>query len=200
VNNDLATLISIEGSNSKSCYNNTLLYAGTTKSGLTGIEVLGTNPNIDLHSNTFSPRGPWLGSGTTKIRNSFTGLLLGISQAQNGNDKSCPILHGALTFIGGQAVLTEAHVSGNTLTLPDDVNDFIFTPTVPVSINAIVGTQASIQPIRFSCTNTNVTFTDSALLQTDGGVSYTGKGAIEFRVYKISSTWYADENHRVAYL
>jgi len=269
------TLIDMAFDEHKSAKHNTIIYAGTTKTGVSGIIVRGIFPKIDLSSNNFTPRGAWLGgntvgahtgannasvltnsaavfnpdglinltitnttdgstgtitantkttitatlsggtdddwdagdsysidNSTAKIRYLDTGnALTGLTQAQNGDNFSCPMIHGAISYVKGQSTLTEADVSGNTLTLPDDVNVFDFAPTIPVSINNIVGTGFNNQPIRFNCTNADVTFTDSAFIQTAGGVSYTGKGAIEFLLRRSgASSYFADENYRVAYL
>ena len=268
------TLVDVAFDEFKSIKHNTILYAGTTKAGVSGIIVRGIFPKFDISSNTFSPRGAWLGGNTTgthngannvavlsdstanfnpdgligmtvtnstdgssgtitantrttitatlaggtdndwdtgdsysinnhttKIRYLDTGgVRTGFTEAQNGSDFSCPMINGAVSFISGQAVLTQSHVSGNTLTLPDEVNHFTFTPTVPVSINTIVGTSPNHQHIRFDVTNTNVTFTNSAFLKVAGGTSYTGVGAIEFDVRKVGANYFAYENYRALYV
>jgi len=167
----------------------------TTNTQTTVIATLsgGTNNNWQV-GDIYTINDP-----TVKIRDMSTGgVITGTTEAQNGPDFSCPMTHGAYTLISGQIALTEAHVAGNTLTIPDDVNFFLFTPTIAVSINVIRAKNPNNQPVYFDCTNTLVTFTNSSFVKLDGGTTYTGLGMISHMLTKIGVNHFSKENHRMA--
>jgi len=199
-NCDGDTLISINGNYNKTLKANYLLYAGTTATNVTGIKIYGIYPNIDISGNAFLPRGNWLGTGTKKISKQYTEPLLGFIQAQNGSDFSCDTLVGAISYMSGQSTITESSITGNLLTLVDGVNFFDIAPTTVKSINQIIATGDTSQPITFNVTNANTTFTNSAYLKLAGGTSFTGIGMITFMVIKTGASYYAYETSRANYV
>ena len=199
-NNNGDTLIKIEGSSGKNCGVNTLLYASSTKSDITGVEILGVFPKITgIGTNIFEPRGNWLGTNCEKIRKSYTAPMVGSTQAQNGDNFICPLLLGAINYTEGQVVLTEAHMSGSTLVIPDDVNVFAFSPTTAVFVYGISASNDGARPIWLNC-NDNVNFDNSAVLKIDGGARFTGAGSILLHVTNIGATNYTYEVSRALYL
>lgn len=195
------TLIDINGSEGKHCGFNTLIYGGTTQTNVTGINISGVFPKIfGVGNNIFNPKGGWLGVGTEKIKKSYTGIMTGENEAQNGDDLSCPLLLGAINYTTGQAILTEANVVGNELTIPDGVNVFTLAPSVPVSINSIVASSDGIRPLWLNLTNDNTTFTNSSLVRLDGGSSISGEGSVLFHLTTTGITNFTFEVTRASYV
>ena len=197
--NDNSTLIRINGSAGKYCGFNTLIYGGTTKTNAVGVEITGAAPKITgMASNTYNPKGDWLGTGSQKIKKSYTDDMVGDTDAQNG-EKSCPLILGAINYALGQATLTEANVAGGTLTIPDDVNVFYFNPTTAVFINTIIASNDGFRPIWLHC-NVNVNIDNSAFIKVDGGIRFTGSGSILLHTKAIGANDYSYEVSRTSYI
>lgn len=200
-NND--TLVDIDASFPKICKDNYLVYAGTTATNLTGINIQGANPKLE-GDNTFLPRGDWLGTNTTKYRKNYTGRIVGEVEAQNGSDFSSKNLIGVMTFMPATTILTESDVSSNVLTFTEEANTYTMTPTVATSVNTISFDTSliadNIRRVKIRTTNTNLTITNSAFVKLNGGTSFTGVGSITFDIEKIGSSWFAYEVARASYV
>lgn len=143
-----------------------------------GIKINGTDPRIQLSGNAFDGRGAWSGAGTLKINDTSSNGVYGIVQTQTGDREFLNLSRVALHWQVSSTVLTEANVSGNTLTLPDGCSYYTMTATVPVSINIIVGNVNLARELIIRTTNTNTTFTDSAFVALAGGASYNQVGIL----------------------
>lgn len=183
------------GGYNKNIQNNSISYTPGT-AGVTGIKVQGIDPRINVMGNMFDPRGAWTGAGTVKINDASSGGVFGILQKPIG-DYEIPVLsRGAMFLQEGFSALTQASVSGTTLTIPEVGNYFSCNASSPCNVQII---SAGVTPGRlviFRTVTANMTFQDTAYIQLAGNVSFTGPGIICLMIDRVGGSNYAYEISR----
>jgi hypothetical protein len=184
------------GGGYKQVTGNSIIYTAGT-AGVIGLKVSGTDPRMDYASNSFTPRAAWTGAGTLKISDQSTNGVYGLTTKVVGDYEIPHLGLGSLSLHRG-ATLTEADVTANNLTIPAG-SYFLVTATVATTVNRFT---AGVEPGRiviFRTTNANTSFTDSAYIQTAGGVTFTGPGTITFFVDRSGADNFAYELSRTVF-
>lgn len=174
---------------------NRMLYNGAGVSTVHGITLTGIDPQVDLSSNAFNPRGDWAGPGK-KINDLSTSSGIAAGSGNYGFsmaddvDRNFPfVARGAYGLGVAQTVLTQANVSANTLTLGKP-SHFVMTPTVAVVVNNMTGTNISDKWFSIRVTNGNTTFADTGAQMMSGGIDFTPTGACTIWFHHVNGiTW-----------
>jgi len=185
------------GGNGKSVIGNTILYTAGT-AGVNGLKMSGTDPRITAIGNIYSPRAAWTGAGTLKVNDLSTNGIYGFSMKERGDVEAPYVSKGAITYATGPT-LTEANVAASVLTFPDMMNFYVVTATVATPVNTLVAGVTSGRRILLRTTNANMTISDSAFIQTAGGVAFSGPGMIEFWVERSGANSFAYELTRTLF-
>ena len=110
--------------------------SGGSDVGVNGVKLTGSNPSINIESNTFRPRREWVGgAGTVKFNNASTGVLTGsfpVTDALNEFN----LLSNVLVAPAQGTTLTEANVVGGVLTLGAG-SYFIVNFSVPTNVTSL---------------------------------------------------------------
>jgi hypothetical protein len=194
------------GGPSKSVINNDILYGfsgrGSAPAGVTGIKIHGVDPRLTITGNAFTPRGTWIGGpGTSAIADLSTssgGSSKGTTgfTVEKGENKEFPLLaQGAISLGKAERVVDNSNIQGGQLSLTGGTY-FEIAPQSPATITAIdpkTTVENKVYLLRVS--NTNATFSPSALMKLAGGAKFTGPGVIMFIIdknvaYEINRTVY----------
>lgn len=185
------------GGYNKSVTQNSISYTLGT-AGVIGLRINGTDPRVDHFGNSFDPRGNWTGAGSAKISDLSTNGVYGFTTAQSGEAEIPVLSRGAIILQRIVTALTESDVSANILTVPAG-SYFAVTASAPATVQRINSGVASGRFLVLRTTNANMTFTDTAYLQTAGGVSFTGPGVITFIVERVGADNFAYEVARTVF-
>jgi len=189
----------------KTVRDNTLVFStsGGTVTNVIGLQIdggTGSAARID-HSNTYNPRGPWVGgAGTVKILDGTTasnaGGLVGFGTGNNGNAEFPMLSQGAVSFLIGPSALTQANVAANVLTIPQG-SFFTVSATAAVTVNSFDDGANNGRLIIFRTTTANMTFADTAFNLLAG--PFTGPGVIGFVTERIGASTFAYELFRAVH-
>ncbi len=186
------------GGYNKNVINNSLTYTLGTN-GVKGIYLTGTSPRVNILGNSFDPRGAWSGVNTKKIDDQSTDEgPFGIITQESG-DYEIPVLaSGAISLFRSAAILTEANVSANNMTIPTG-SYFTVSATTPTTVQRFTAGSLEGRIVIFRTENANMTFADTAFNQLAGGASFTGPGTITFLIDRFGSDDYAYEICRTVF-
>lgn len=169
---------------------------GGTLANVTGIQLTGVNPQVEMGGNSFRPPRAWVGgAGTKQITDSSTGRLSGSTVTADALS-SFTMLSGvglSLSYTGN--TLTQANVSAGVLTLPVD-SSFDVVATAPVTVTSMSVGLGAPRIVRLSMVNANMTLAAGANMLLAG--NFTGPGVITLEMLKISGAIYAYEIGRAA--
>jgi hypothetical protein len=166
--------------------------------GVVGLRINGVDPRLDLSSNSFYPRGNWVGgAGTQKVDNLATNGVFGLTQVFSG-DLEMPMLSRGAISLEMAGTLTEANVISNILTLPAG-SFFTCTAKGETTVNRLTGTDGSTagRVLIFRTTNKNMTFASSAYNSLCG--PFTGPGTLTLICNRIGADTFAYEIARTVF-
>lgn len=186
------------GGNGKSVVNNSIIYTAGTN-GVNGIKISGTDPRLNYSSNVFNPRAAWTGTSTFKINDASTNGVYGFGAVVSGNQEASYLSRGAYTLLQSNSALTQSNVSGNLLTLPDQLNSYLISATSAASVNKISAGVTDGRPVIFRTTTANLTFTNSAYIKLAGAVNFTGPGTLTLYIERTGADNYAYELSRTVF-
>ncbi len=186
------------GGNDKTVHGNSLIYTLGT-AGVSGLKISGTDPRISHWGNMYSPRGGWTGAGTKEINDTSSNGVFGFAEGYVGTRKIPILSRGALYLQQGSSALTESNVSANVLTVPEG-SYYICSATVATTVNKLaLSNTTQNRLLTFRTTTANMSFVDSAFIQTAGGVAFTGPGTITFIVDYTGGNNFAYELSRTVF-
>jgi hypothetical protein len=176
------------------------LGSGGTLTGVVGINISGTSPQLDLADNCFRPNRAWVGgAGTAQIVDTSTGRLSGSIVTASALN-SFPLLSGvglSLSYSGN--ALTQANVAAGVFTIPvDSLLEFI--PTVATNVTQIAheaGGRDRIIVIRIS--GANATFVKGALMALSANFNPASGGSLTLLLETTAGTTKATELARTAF-
>lgn len=193
---DVASSAAFGGYN-KTVRSNSLVYTLGTD-GVTGVRISGTEPRLSVLDNCFDPRSDWAGTGTLKIRDNSTGGICGLMQQSGSNSEFVALSKGALSFYKPNTSLSQASVTGGTLSLPQG-SYFRMLATAPVTVNSFSAGNEANRLVIFRSENANMTIAATAQIKLHGSVNFTGPGMLALLVERIGSLNYAFEISRTNY-
>lgn len=176
------------GGPGKTVRDNYIAFSGSGGSiaGVNGIKISGVDPRIDLSSNVFVPRGPWVGgAGTTKINDISTSSAsaslngdFGFGVHANGNYEFPAVRQGSYGFGIPDTALADAAVSAGVLSTGLG-SFFVLTLTGTANITSFNMLQQG-QMFKIHATNNKPTFKQGANIKLAGSADYTpgANGAI----------------------
>lgn len=186
------------GGNAKNVTQNSVVYTAGT-AGVNGIRINGTDPRLNCFGNAFNPRAAWTGAGTLKINDLSTNGVYGLVGKETGDIEIITMSRGGYTLHQGASALTQADVAANILTIPDAGNYFIVSATGAATVTKIAAGVTNGRPVTFRTTTANMSFTDSAFIETAAGAVFTGPGMIEFMIERVGADNYAYELGRTVF-
>jgi hypothetical protein len=197
------TSIGTFGGPGKTCSDNHLSFGGSGGSiaGVIGLRINGTSPRLNLLSNSFLPRGPWIGgAGTTKISDLSSGGVFGMTTAiSKSGELEIPMLsRGAIALEGADSGLSQLDVSSNVLSVPGG-SLFYCNASSAVTVNKLSTGSTAGRLLIFNLENTNMTFSAGAYMLLNGGVNFSSIGHIVFYTKIIGADVYAYELCRSTY-
>jgi hypothetical protein len=179
----------------KNVTNNTISHTYGTN-GVTGIDIYGTSPNVNIMGNAFDDKAAWIGTNTVRIKHSYTGNLNGIVQSEFGDKDATTITNGSFCLFKYASALTESNVVTNNLTIPSIGNYLQITCSVATIVNRITTSKYGNRIVHLHSTNTNLTVQDGAYIQLAGGTSFTGIGILTLFIDTLGGSNYAYEISR----
>ena len=197
-----ATAIKISARGKRAIANSIFRTTGTA--GQAGINIIdggvGSQNWLTLVGNTFDPREAWTGAGSAKILDQTTKAIDGLIQVEDGAYDLPQLAGGSLLLKPAYAVLTQANVAANVLTITAG-SWFTCSATAGVTVNAIAGPAAIDQGhvVVFITTTANMTFANTAQIKLAGAASFSGPGQITFIITKIGGLNYAYEIARTVF-
>lgn len=166
--------------------------------GVAGIELIGATPRVNISGNSFDPKGAWTGSGSVKFNNISTGGVFGVITDQSGDWEYAHLSSVAISLFRGNAVITEADVTANLLSIPGG-SYFVISATAPVTVQKISAGETAGRIVIFRSTNSNLTIQQTAFIKTASGASFSGPGTITFFIDKSGADSYAYELSRTVF-
>lgn len=181
--------------------NMTWSYSGRKRRDVIAVEVAGIDPRINLTGNSFSPRGPWVGtSNVYKIKDRSTASdgthgsgIFGLSMASSGDGSvEVPLLaRGAVSLAVEEQVLTQADVSSNALTL-SPLSVMTLVPAVPVVVSRFLSPNLPGKRFGIHLSNGNTRLKQGQYLKLAGSVDFSPGPAgawIEFQIKPGGVAW-----------
>lgn len=186
------------GGYGKNVIGNSFIYTAGTN-GVNGIKISGTDPRLNLIGNAFDPRPEWTGTSTTKINDSSSNGVFGLTMKANADIELTTLSRGAVSFAAPATALTQTAVTANVLTIPDAGSNFVVSATVAATVLKFISGTTSGRFVIFRTTTANMTFSNGAYVKLAGGVSFTGPGTITFLIDRLGADNYAWELSRTTF-
>ncbi len=182
----------------QNCENNTIIYVAGT-AGVNGIKIQGTDPRMNVMGNYFEPGNIWTGAASKKINDLSVNGVLGLIQGEVETGEIVTLSRGAISLLPKPTAFVQADVVGNVLTLPEVGSSFICSATGAASVNKFAAGVVSGRHVMIRTTTANMSFVDSAYIQTAAGAAFTGPGVIVFSIDRIGADNYAWEVSRTVF-
>jgi hypothetical protein len=197
--------INVKGSGDATGYAKTVrdnfiyfLNSGGSVAGVVGIYLQGSNPAVNIDSNTFRPRRAWVGgAGTASFTNASTGTVIGIIP-QTDSLNSFPLLSSySLRLASNSSALTQSDVAAGVLTIPVAGSSFTLGASSPVNVTQIAATNQTPRLVLFMFNNSNMTFKKGTYMLLSADFSGAGSMLCDLQIlggnvylYELSRTLY----------
>lgn len=173
------------------------LGSGGAIAGVSGVQITGVNPQIELARNTFRPARAWVGgAGTTQILDSSTGYLAG-STVTADDFNSFQLLAGVglnLSYTG--TPITEASVAAGVLTLPVE-SSITLTASSATAVTQFNLGSGKPRIVVLVLTGTNFTLTKGTYMKMSANLAVPG--SITFDLRSVAGVVTAYELARTVY-